>query len=165
MAIKLLQKLFPASPDPVIASHQIREAALPRFAHLNEVVGDVSDYGFYTVDASSTLVVPVTTSKGIIEIDNFESVATLPAPSFVTTSPLYIYNTDISTNPDDNYVQITPYYIQATSGDRAIPYILVAGALTNQVTLNIYNANPAVAGANQWEGTFYVFYEIKNIAQ
>ena len=164
MAIKLLQKLFPSSPDPVIASHQIREAALPRFAHLNEVVGDVSDYGFYTVDASSTLVVPVTTSKGIIEIDNFESVATLPAPSFVTTSPLYIYNTDISTNPDDNYVQITPYYIQAIT-DRAIPYILVAGALTNQVTLNIYNASPAVAGANQWAGTFYIFYEIKNIAQ
>lgn len=164
MAIKLLQKLFPSSPDPVIASHQIREAALPRFAHLNEVVGDVSDYGFYTVDASSTLVVPVTTSKGIIEIDNFESVATLPAPSFVSTSPLYIYNTDISTNPDDNYVQITPYYIQAIT-DRAIPYILVAGALTNQVTLNIYNASPAVGGANQWAGTFYIFYEIKNIAQ
>jgi hypothetical protein len=164
MAIKLLQKLFPASPDPVIASHQIREAALPRFAHLNEVVGDVSDYGFYTVDASSTLVVPVTTSKGIIEINNFQSVATLPAPSFVTTSPLYIYNADISTNADDNYVQITPYYIQAL-GDKAIPYILVTGALTNQVTLNIYNANPAGAGANQWEGRFYIFYEIKNIAQ
>lgn len=164
MAIKLLQKLFPASPDPVIASHQIREAALPRFAHLNEVVGDVSDYGFYTVDASSTLVVPVTTSKGIIEIDKFESVATLPAPSFVSTSPLYIYNTDISTNPDDNYVQITPYYIQTTN-DKAIPYILVAGALTNEVTLNIYNASPTLAGANQWKGTFYIFYEIKNIAQ
>ena len=164
MAIKLLQKLFPASPDPVIASHQIREAALPRFAHLNELVNDISDIAYYTVDASSTSVVSVTTSKGIIEILNFESVATLPAPSFVSTSPLYIYNADISTNADDNYVQITPYYIQALS-DKAIPYILVTGALANQVSLNIYNASPAVAGANQWEGTFYIFYEIKNIAQ
>lgn len=164
MAIKLLQKLFPASPDPVIASHQIREAALPRFAHLNELVNDISDIAYYTVDASSTSVVSVTTSKGIIEILNFESVATLPAPSFVSTSPLYIYNADISTNADDNYVQITPYYIQALS-DKAIPYILVTGALTNQVSLNIYNASPAGAGVNQWEGTFYIFYEIKNIAQ
>lgn len=164
MAIKLLQKLFPASPDPVIASHQIREAALPRFAHLNELVNDISDIAYYTVDASSTSVVSVTTSKGIIEINNFESVASLPTPSFAVSSPLYIYNADISTNADDNYVQITPYYIQAL-GDKAIPYILVTGALTNQVSLNIYNASPAVAGANQWEGTFYIFYEIKNIAQ
>lgn len=164
MAITLLQKLFPASPDPVIASHQIREAALPRFAHLNELVNDISDIAYYTVDASTTSVVPVTTSKGIIEISNFESVASLPTPSFAVSSPLYIYNADISLNADDNYVQITPYYIQAL-GDKAIPYILVTGALTNQVSLNIYNASPAVAGANQWEGTFYVFYEIKNIAQ
>jgi len=164
MAIKLLQKLFPASPDPIIASHQIKEAALPRFAHLNEVVGDVSDYGFYTVDASSTLTVPVTTSKGIIEIQNFDGVATIPAPSFVTSVGLHIYNADISTNADDNYVQITPYYIQAVV-DRAIPYILVTGALTNQVDLAIYNASPAVAGAGQWSGTFYIFYEVKNIAQ
>lgn len=164
MAIKLLQKLFPASPDPVIASHQIREAALPRFAHLNELVNDISDIAYYTVDASSTSVVSVTTSKGIIEINNFESVASLPTPSFAVSSPLYIYNADISTNADDNYVQITPYYIQAL-GDKAIPYILVTGALANQVSLNIYNASPAVAGANQWEGTFYIFYEIKNIAQ
>lgn len=164
MAIKLLQKLFPASPDPIIASHQIKEAALPRFAHLNEVVGDVSDYGFYTVDASSTLTVPVTTSKGIIEIMNFDDVATVPAPSFVTSVGLHIYNTDISTNADDNYVQITPYYIQAAS-DKAIPYILVTGALTNQVNLAVYNASPAVAGAGQWGGTFYIFYEVKNIAQ
>lgn len=164
MAIKLLQKLFPASPDPVIASHQIREAALPRFAHLNELVNDISDIAYYTVDASSTSVVSVTTSKGIIEINNFESVASLPTPSFAVSSPLYIYNADISTNVDDNYVQITPYYKQALS-DKAIPYILVTGALANQVSLNIYNASPAVAGANQWEGTFYIFYEIKNIAQ
>jgi len=164
MAIKLLQKLFPASPDPVIASHQIREAALPRFAHLNELVNDISDIAYYTVDASSTSVVSVTTSKGIIEINNFESVASLPTPSFAVSSPLYIYNADISTNADDNYVQITPYYIQALN-DKAIPYILVTGALANQVSLNIYNASPAVAGANQWEGTFYIFYEIKNIAQ
>lgn len=164
MAIKLLQKLFPASPDPIIASHQIREAALPRFAHLNEVVGDVSDYGFYTVDASSTLTVPVTTSKGIIEIQNFDGVLAVPDPSYATSVGMYIYNADISTDADDNYVQITPYYIQAL-GDNAIPYILVTGALTNQVSLAIYNASPAVAGVNQWTGTFYIFYEIKNIAQ
>lgn len=164
MAIKLLQKLFPASPDPIIASHQIKEAALPRFAHLNEVVGDVSDYGFYTLDASSTLTVPVTTSKGIIEIMNFDDVLAVPAPSFVTSVGLHIYNADISTNADDNYVQITPYYIQAAS-DKAIPYILVTGALTNQVNLAVYNASPAVAGAGQWKGTFYIFYEVKNIAQ
>jgi len=164
MAIKLLQKLFPASPDPVIASHQIREAALPRFAHLNEVVGDVSDYGFYIVDASSTLVVPVTTSKGIIEIENFDSVFAVPDPSFVTSVGLYIYNADISTDADNNYVQITPYYIQAFT-DTAIPYILVTGAVTNHVSLAIYNASPAVAGAGQWTGSFYIFYEVKNIAQ
>lgn len=164
MAIKLLQKLFPASPDPVIASHQIREAAIPRFAHLNEVVGDVSDIAYYTLDYSVSQVVNVTTSKGIIEIDNFETALSLPDPAFATSAPLYIYNLDISTDADDNYVQITPYYNQVIN-DNAIPYLLVTGALLNQVTLQIYNASPAVAGADQWTSPFYVFYEIKNIAQ
>lgn len=163
MAIKLLQKLFPASPDPVIASHEIREAAIPRFAHLNEVIADTNDIAYYTLDYSLTQTVNVTTSKGIIEIDNFETAPSLPDPAFATSTSLYIYNLDISTDADNNYVQITPYYNQVIN-DNAIPYLLVTGALLNQVSLQIYNASPAVAGTNQWKSKFYVFYEIKNIA-
>jgi len=64
-------------------------------------------------------------------------------------------------NRDLVYLQITPYYSPAVN-DNFIPYVLTTGFLDG-LNLTVWNANPAAAGANQGEGAFYIYYEIKYI--
>jgi hypothetical protein len=121
------------------------------------VAGDVANTGYYTLDYSLGFVVDVTTQKGVIEITNFA--ADVPDPAFATAVPLIIQNAAITFgNPDNIYVQLTPYYRPAID-DTFIPYLLATGAILGQETA-IFNANPAVAGGNQGEGLFYVYYEL-----
>jgi hypothetical protein len=121
------------------------------------LAGDVANTAYYTLDYSEGFVVNVTTQKGVIEITNFS--ASVPNPAFATAVPLIIQNTDITFgNPDNIYVQLTPYYRPAI-GDTFIPYLLTTGAILGQESA-IFNANPALAGANQGEGLFYVYYEL-----
>lgn len=120
------------------------------------VAGDVANTAYYTLDYSQGFTVNVTTQKGVIEITNFGQV---PLPAFASASPLVIQNTDITFgNADNIYVQLTPYYSPAVD-DSFIPYILATGALLGQETA-IFNASPAIAGADQGEGLFYVYYEL-----
>jgi hypothetical protein len=162
MSIKLVRPLAPASPDPIIAKHPIKEAALPRFAHLNELVGELNDIAHYDLDLTSTTVVNVTTTKGIIDITGMDSLS--PDPDVAFGSPVFILiaNPDVTFNTDQTYLQLTPYYNPAVF-DNAIPYVLVSGMIANGVYTVIYNASPAAAGANQWEGLFYLYYEMKSL--
>lgn len=161
MSIKLVRPLVPASPDPVIAKHAIREAALPRFAHLNELVGELNDVGYYNLDVTSTLIVDITTTKGIIDITGMDTLAPDPDVAFGSAVVILLTHPDIPFTTDDTYVQLTPYYNPAVD-DAAIPYTLVTGML-NGVNVSIFNASPAVAGAGQWAGLFYLYYEIKSL--
>lgn len=121
------------------------------------VAGDVANTAYYTLDYSLGFTVNVTTQKGVIEITNFA--ADVPDPAFASAVPLIIQNTDITFgNPDNIYVQLTPYYKPAID-DTFIPYLLATGAILGQETA-IFNANPALAGANQGTGFLYVYYEL-----
>lgn len=118
---------------------------------------------YYTLDASglAPLVVEVSTLKGIIEINNLDSV--VPDPAFASSLYLWINNSKLlltEANRDNIYVQITPYYKQDVD-DTFIPYILPSGFVTpDGLGLTVYNANPAVADTNQGKGKFYIYYEL-----
>lgn len=134
--------------------------------HNWQLAGDkIEKTAFYNHDLAVSTVVEVNTLKGIIELDNIETL-TVPDPAFDGAVQIYINNSALNlteTNKDNIYVQLTPYY-KPTSLDTAIPYLLANGVLIpNGLGVQVYNANPAVAGANQWEGAFYIYYEIYTI--
>jgi hypothetical protein len=120
---------------------------------------------FYNHDLTVSTVVEVNTLKGIIELDNIEVLGG-PVPSFGSVAQIYINNPSLNltqANKDNIYVQLTPYYKPAVD-DKAIPYLLANGVLIpNGLGVEIYNASPATAGADQWEGVFYIYYEIYTI--
>jgi hypothetical protein len=64
-------------------------------------------------------------------------------------------------NRDNVYVQYSVYY-KNTITDNAIPYLISTG-ISNGLEFNLYNANPAIAGANNWDGALYVYYELYTI--
>lgn len=110
------------------------------------VAGDVANTGYYTVDLSSTSIVDVTTTKGVIEITMDNSNAD-PLPAFGSPVPLVISNANMDfTNADNVYIQTTPYYNPALN-DTFIPYVISTGFLPTGATFAIFNANPALAGA------------------
>jgi len=121
------------------------------------LTGDVANTGYYTLDYSVSPAIEVTTQKGVIEITNFA--ADVPDPAMATAVPLIIQNADIVFgNADNIYVQLTPYYRPAID-DTFIPYLIATGAITGQ-EVAIFNVNPSVAGANQGDGLFYIYYEL-----
>lgn len=158
---KLLNKIFPASPDQILKKATDAEAALARMAHVNTIVNDLSDIAHYELDANSTLTLSVNTNKGIIDITNWDSV--VPDADWGSTTTITLVNNPILNiaNRDLVYLQITPYYSPAVN-DNFIPYVLTTGFLDG-LNLTVWNANPAAAGANQGEGAFYIYYEIKYI--
>lgn len=158
---KLLNKLFPASPDQILKKATDAEAAVARMAHVNTIVNDLSDIAHYELDASLTLTLSVNTNKGIIDITNWDSV--VPDADWGSTTTITLVNNPILNiaNRDLVYLQITPYYSPAVN-DNFIPYVLTTGFLDG-LNLTVWNANPAAAGANQGEGAFYIYYEIKYI--
>jgi hypothetical protein len=54
-------------------------------------------------------------------------------------------------------------YYSRTSSDNTIPYVISVGAAANELEFNLYNANPATAGANNWDGALYVYFELYTI--
>lgn len=163
MGLKIFRKLFPASPDQIIRNAQYKEAALPRFAHLNELVDQVNDIAAYSIDLSAVTTLAVTTSKGIIAV-TIDTGASDPDPAFATSVSFTITNDDIPADLNSVYVQVTPYYtIVPAADDLAIPYVIVAGNIADTITLSIYNASPTAAGADQWTGVLYLYYEIRTL--
>jgi hypothetical protein len=158
---KLLNKIFPASPDQILKKATDAEAALARMAHVNTIVNDLSDIAHYELDASVTLTLSVNTNKGIIDITNWN--LAVPDSDWNNSTIITLVNNPILNiaNRDLVYLQITPYYSPAVN-DNFIPYVLTTG-FVDGLNLAVYNANPAAAGVNQGEGAFYIYYEIKYI--
>jgi len=118
---------------------------------------------YYELDLATTSVVEVGTIKGIIEISGIDGVGE-PAPAFATSIQFYINNRNLlltEANRDNIYIQYSVYY-KPVGVDNAIPYVISNGATPLGVGFQIYNANPALAGADNWEGKFYFYYEIYN---
>lgn len=120
---------------------------------------------FYNHDLAVSTVVEVNTLKGIIELDNIETLGGAN-PGFDGAIQIYINNPSlnlIEANKDNIYVQLTPYYKPAVN-DKALPYLLANGVLIpNGLGVEVYNANPSAAGVDQWQGAFYIYYEIYTI--
>jgi len=115
----------------------------------------------YELDASINSVVTVTTPRGIIDIVGLSS---LPSPAFGSVTTFSIDNPELEltvANRDNVYLQYSLYYSPSVD-DNAIPYLISTG-MAPGLNFSLYNANPAVAGANNWEGALYVYYELYQI--
>jgi hypothetical protein len=129
------------------------------------VAGDVANTGSYELDLGVTNVVTVTTQKGIIDIIGMGVPGNIPGPSYATPELIYINNPELNltvANRENIYIQYSIYYSPAID-DNAIPYVLATGAITTGLELSVFNANPAIAGANNWDGAFYLYYELYTI--
>ncbi len=138
---------------------------LPKIFNWQTAHDRIAKTAYYSHSLTNGNVITVNTLKGIIEIDAIETVGGAD-PAFDGAVQIYINNPSLNlteANKDNIYVQLTPYYKPAVL-DTAIPYVLSNGVLIpNGLGVQIYNANPAVAGADQWEGAFYLYYEIYTI--
>jgi hypothetical protein len=134
---------------------------------LNDAVtaGNIGNTKHYELDMAITGTVTVDTPRGIIDILNMGSSAPLtPNPAYATSVSFTIDNLDLDltlANRDNIYVQYSVYY-KNTITDNAIPHLIATGATTG-LDFNFYNANPAIAGVNNWNGALYVYYELYTI--
>ena len=160
---KLLNKLFPASPDAILKKATDAEAAVARMAHVNPIINDLSDISFYTLELDQSTILAINSNKGIIELQNINSLPT-PDPAFDTNVVITLVNNPVLNiaNRDNIYLQLTPYY-NANGDDNFVPYVLPFGFLDG-LNIKIYNASPALAGVDQGTGAFYLYYEIKTLA-
>lgn len=160
---KLLNKIFPASPDAILKKATDAEAALARMAHVNTIVNDLSNLAKYDLDLTMSFSLPINTNKGIIDITGLYDVGT-PDPAFDSNKTILLVNNPILNlaNKENLYIQLTPYYSPAP-GDTFLPYIIAVGAIDG-LNIRIYNANPAPDGGTNGKGSFYLYYEIKTLA-
>ncbi len=116
----------------------------------------------YELDMDVTNTVTVTTPRGIIDIVNMGTGPLLtPDPAFASSTYFLIDNPELDltiANRDNIYVQYSLYYSQ-DGIDNAIPYLISTGFAPG-LAFNLYNANPAVAGGDNWTGALYVYYEL-----
>lgn len=116
----------------------------------------------YELVITSSSVVTVDTPRGIIDITGMGSSGPLtPTPAFASSVTFIIDNPDLDltiANRDNVYVQYSLYY-RGVATDNAIPYLISTG-IANGLEFNLYNANPAIAGVNNWDGALYVYYEL-----
>ena len=118
---------------------------------------------YYELDLDATNVVEVGSIKGIIEISGIDGVGE-PDPAFATSIQFYINNRNLlltEANRDNIYIQYSIYY-KPVGVDNAIPYAISNGATPIGLGFQVFNANPAAAGVDNWEGKFYFYYEIYN---
>lgn len=128
--------------------------------------GNIGNTAHYELDIEESSVVTVSTPRGIIDIVGMGSGASLtPEEGFNTTVLFEINNPDLDltvANRDNVYVQYSVYYSK-TSNDNAIPYLISTGYVPTGLEFNLYNANPATADDNNWQGSLYVYYELYTI--
>jgi hypothetical protein len=112
--------------------------------------GNQGNTAHYELDMTVTNTVTVNTTRGIIDIIGMGTAPFLtPDPAFAFQTPFYINNPDLD--------------LTIANRDK-IPYLISTGfIIPNGVGFNLYNANPAVATANNWTGALYVYYELYTI--
>ena len=162
---KLLNKLFPASPDAILKRATDAEAAVARMAHVNPIINDLSDISFYTLELDQSTSLPINSNKGIIEIEKLYDASLVPDPAFDTNTVITLVNNPVLNiaNRDKVYLQTSIYY-SPVSGDEFAPYVIASGYTPLGLDLKIYNASPIPNGGTNGKGTFYLYYEIKTLA-
>lgn len=131
----------------------------PVYAIKAKDVVNTADTAFYEHDLTTGGVITVTTTKGVIELKNFDIFTISPALGNAGVINLFNPGMDFS-NPDNVYLQITPYY-KRLGDDNFIPYVLPTGYVGGS-DLSIYNLSPALPGTAQQTGLFYIYYEMYN---
>ena len=143
----------------------MQEFKLPKVFNWQTASDKINKTAYYSHSLVDGDVITVNTLKGIIELSSILSIGT-PDPAFDGGVQIYINNPSLNlteANKDNIYVQLTPYYKPAAS-DKVVPYIISNGVLIpNGLGVEVYNASPAPAAADQWEGIFYIYYEIYTI--
>lgn len=124
--------------------------------------GCIGNTKHYELDITTTTVVTVDTPRGIIDITGMgTSIPLTPAAAYGSSVSFLIDNPDLDlsiANRDNIYVQYSVYY-KNTITDNAIPHLISTG-VANGLEFNLYNANPALAGVNNWNGALYIYYEL-----
>lgn len=124
-----------------------------------------TDTKHYVLDITGTSVVTVDTTTGIIDILNLGTASQYTPGSAFTSSVQFVIDNpalDLTIpNRDNVYVQYSVYYNQ-TGSDNAIPYLISTGYNAG-LEFNLYNANPAVPGVDNFKGALYVYFEIYTI--
>jgi len=141
----------------------MNEFRLPKIFNWELANQPILKTAYYELDLAATSVVEVSTIKGIIEISGIDGIGE-PASAFATFIQFYINNPKLlltEANRDNIYIQYSVYY-KPVGVDNAIPYVISNGATPTGLGFQVYNANPAVAGVDNWEGKFYFYYEIYN---
>ena len=126
--------------------------------------GNIGNTKHYELDMAITNTVTVDTPRGIIDILNIGTLPFLPDPAYATSVGFLINNPDLDltfANKDNIYVQYSVYYSQVGS-DNTVPHLIAAGVSAG-LGFNLYNANPLAAGANNWDGDLYVYFELYTI--
>jgi len=128
--------------------------------------GLIANTAHYELDITDFSVAKVTTTRGIIDITGMGTSAPLtPGAAYATSVSFEIINLDLDLsagNRDNIYVQYSVYYNRAIT-DNTIPYLIATGVGPIGLEFNLYNANPAAASANNWDGDLYVYYELYTI--
>ena len=141
----------------------MNEFRLPKVFNWELANQPILQTAYYELDLTATSVIDVSTIKGIIEISGIDGVGE-PDPAFATAIQFYINNPKLlltEANRDNIYIQYSIYY-KPVGVDNAIPYAISNGATPTGLGFQVYNANPAIAGVDNWEGKFYFYYEIYN---
>lgn len=138
---------------------------LPKIFNWQQWKDKIVETKYYELDLTATNVANVNSIKGIVEITGINGVSE-PDPAFATSQQIYINNPNLlltEANRDNIYIQYSVYY-KPFGTDNVVPHVVSNGiVVSNGVGFQIYNANPAIAGANNWEGKLYLYYEIYNI--
>jgi hypothetical protein len=128
--------------------------------------GLIANTAHYELDRAVTNVVTVNTTRGIIDITGMgTSVPLTPGAAYATSVSFEISNLDLDLsagNRDNIYVQYSVYYNRAIT-DNTIPHLISTGISVPSLEFTLYNANPAVASVNNWDGDLYVYYELYTI--
>jgi hypothetical protein len=141
----------------------MKEFRLPKVFNWQLASQPIVKTEYYELDLATTNVVEVGSIKGIIEISGIDGVGE-PDPAFATSIQFYINNRNLlltEANRDNIYIQYSIYY-KPVGVDNTIPYAISNGATPIGLGFQVFNANPAVAGVDNWEGKFYFYYEIYN---
>jgi hypothetical protein len=141
----------------------MNEFRLPKIFNWELANQPILKTAYYELDLATTNVVEVGTIKGIIEISGIDGVGE-PDPAFATAVQFYINNSKLlltEANRDNIYIQYSVYY-KPNGVDNTIPYVISNGATPTGLGFQLFNANPAIAGVDNWEGKFYFYFELYN---
>jgi len=139
----------PKSPDRALQiAYSEAESALARLAHVNLLSKDIMDIKHYEADFNNTntIVIPINSKKGIIDIVNADATA--------TSLFIWLTNKEIEYDHDKFYMQLSIY----CNNSSVTPIIMSRGFQPNELLIEIKN----LSAAANWSKC-YAYYDLVKI--